>query len=297
MLRALRFVLFLSGLTIVTAFAGAPTFQLVAVYDYHYPNYPPITTFGGAIANNGTAVGVFTSSRLNGTQSYERFANGRFSAPIIFPAAPGSITYAEGINNAGLICGYFSPPNEIHGFFYDGQTYTQYDVPGADDTFLFGLNDAGDFIGYYYTGNPQVQTAFVSIGGTITPIEIPGVSIVSPSAINNLGQIVGYYIDPVNPTLVHGFFRDADGTLIYPLDYPGSRTSALFGLNDKGQIVGSWDDSNFTQHGLYLTLPNHFSSYDSPTGTTVFHGINKLGRISGYTYDSGDRGLLVQLKR
>ena len=52
------------------------------------------------------------------------------------------------------------------------------------------------------------------------------------------------YMDPVDPTLTHGFFRDADGTLIYRWDYPRSRTSALFGLNDKGQIVGSWDDSN-----------------------------------------------------
>src|SRR5678815_1743605 len=136
MLRALRFVLFLSGLTIVTAFAGDPTFELVAVYDYHYPHYPPIMTFGGAIANNGAVVGVFTSSKLNGTQSYERFSNGRFSPPIIFPAAPGTVTFAEGINSAELICGYFSPPNEVHGFFYDGQTYTQYDVPGASRTLL-----------------------------------------------------------------------------------------------------------------------------------------------------------------
>jgi uncharacterized membrane protein len=297
MLRAPRIALFLSGLTIVTAVIPAPTFELVAVYDYRYPHYPPNTTFGGAISNSGTVVGVFTSSHVNGTQSFERFANGRFSAPIIFPAAPGTVTFAEGINRAGLICGYFSPPNEFHGFFYDGQTYTQYDVPGADGTFLFGLNDAGDFVGYYYTGNPQVQTAFVSIAGTITPIEIPGVRIVSPRAINNFGQIVGSYIDPVNPAFTHGFFRDADGTLIYPLDYPGSRTSGLFGLNDRGQITGAWDDSNFTQHGLFLILPNHFLSYDSPGGYTAFGGINNQGRISGWTDDSGDHGLLVQLTR
>jgi hypothetical protein len=297
MLRALRIALFLSVLTIGTAVTAAPTFELLAVYDYHYPGYPPITTFGGAISNNGNVVGVFTSSNLNGTQSFERFPNGRFSAPIVFPAAPGTVTFAEGINSAGLICGYFSPPNESHGFFYDGQTYTQYDVPGANRTFLSGLNDAGDFIGYYYTENPEVQTAFVSVAGTITSIEIPGVSIVNPTAINNFGQIVGYYLDPVNPALTHGFFRDADGTLIYPLDYPRSRTSALFGLNDKGQITGAWDDFNFTQHGLFLVLPNHFLSYDSPGGYTVFHGINNQGRISGYTSDSGDHGLLVQLER
>ena len=297
MLRSLRSALFLSGLTIVTAFAGAPTFELVAIYDYRYPNYPATSTFGGAIANNGNLLGIFSSPKLNGPQSYERFANGRFSAPIIFPAAPGTVTFAEGINSAGLICGYFSPPNEIHGFFYDGQTYTQYDVPGANATFLFGLNDAGDFIGYYTTGNPQVQTAFVSIAGTLTPIEIPGVSSVNPAALNNLGQIVGVYLDPVDPTRTHGFFRDTDGTLIYPLDYPGSRTSGLFGVNDKGQIVGAWDDFNFTQHGLFLTLPNHFLSYDSPGGYTVFSSINKQGGISGWTDDNGDHGLIVQLKR
>lgn len=295
MLRSLVPALFLASLTPLTALAAAPSFQLVAVYDYHYPNYPSSTTFGGAIANNGNLVGVFTSRNLSGTQSYERFANGHFSAPIIFPAAPGTVTYAEGINTAGLICGYYSPANEVHGFFYDGHTYTQYDVPGASRTLLTGLNDAGDFIGYYYTGD--LQTAFVSVGGTITPIDIPGVSLVSPTAINNFGQIVGYYIDPANPALTHGFFREADGTLTYPLDYPGSRTSGLFGLNDKGQITGAWDDSNFTQHGLFLILPNHFLSYDSPGGYTVFHGINNQGTISGWTDDSGDHGLIVQLKR
>ena len=33
---------------------------------------------------------------------------------------------AEDINNSGVICGEF---DGNHGFFYDGQNYTQYDIP------------------------------------------------------------------------------------------------------------------------------------------------------------------------
>jgi hypothetical protein len=295
MLRSLLSILALALLSLPCSFAGSPAFRVMSVYDYRYPGYPPLTTFGGAIDDAGNSVGLFTSLEIAGTQSFKRFANGRFSAPIIYPAGAGTATFVGGLNNAGLIYGSYSPlAGGFHGFFYDGR-YTQYDIAGADETHLFSINDAGDFVGYFHTIGAPLVTGFASINGVVTVLEIPGMTSVLPSAINNLGQMVGQYSDPADPARSHGFFRDADGTFTYPLDYPGSRTSYLSGLNDQQQIVGAWDDSNFTNHGLYLTLPNHFSSYDYVTGGyTVFSRINNKGRISGST---SNHGLIVQLVR
>lgn len=51
--------------------------------------------------------------------------------------------------------------------------------------------------------------------------------------IKNRNQCVGYYSNhDFEPN--HGFFRDADGALIYPIDAPGTTATGLLGINNRG---------------------------------------------------------------
>ena len=64
---------------------------------------------------------------------------------------PGVIDYPiriVGINDAGQIVGSFAnPAGRDHGFLDSGGTFTAIDVPGADYTFAYGINDGGQIVG------------------------------------------------------------------------------------------------------------------------------------------------------
>jgi hypothetical protein len=271
-LQFLLFAFFL--LTSHLGWAGTAKIQLVS--SYVYPGVNVSYTLGGAVASNGIIVGTFgkDSGRVAG---YER-GNGRFIEEITFPGSV--ITSAYGVNTNGVVSGTFNSDAD-HGFFFSRGKYTQYDVAGAIHTNVTGVNDAGDFCGYYFT-DAAVITPFLNARGLLISFDIPGIDVVYARAINNLGQVAGGYVDPSDPQVEHGFLRDADGTLTYPLDYPASLSSPIFGLNDKGVLVGTYRDSSLFWHAFALRLPDEFVSYDYPHGDySTFRGINNTGTISG----------------
>jgi hypothetical protein len=149
------------------------------------------------------------------------------------------------------------------GFFYDGLTFTQYDVPGATYTDVRGVNDTGDFCGYYSISPFGIgpYTAFVNIGSTLVTFTVPGANSVYAMALNNRGQVVGDYQDDRNR--YHGFFRAADGTLTYPIDAPGARVTFIDGINDKGIMVGSYKNTSGT-FAFIFKLPRNFIAYQYP---------------------------------
>jgi hypothetical protein len=60
------------------------------------------------------------------------------------------VTLAEGINNKGVVAGYYQDTqNVIHGFIYNSKkdTYTTIDVPNTLQTIWFGITDKGTLYG------------------------------------------------------------------------------------------------------------------------------------------------------
>jgi hypothetical protein len=300
---------------LATATAPAGTVTLV-VPTYDYTPGKAENTEGYGIANNGTAGGQYNHKGTYG--SFTRSQKGRFSRPILFPGA--KTTDALGANTSGLVCGSFlvnvrgtsldnkragstDRPENIdvhHGFFFDGTTYTQFDLPDSDNTYVTGVNDAGDFCGYGET-MAGFHTGFVSIGGVVTTFSGPNGVTISPLAINNLGQIVGYYN---NPDFAKGFFRDADGTLTYPIEYPVAKYTTLTGINDAGLMVGSYTDVGLVTHGLVVKNFTELTSYEHPDATnnlTYFGGINNNNLINGYyqvdPFGSGNHAFIARFGR
>jgi hypothetical protein len=48
-----------------------------------------------------------------------------------------------------MIGSYQVPGGEI-GFLYSGGVFTDFKVPGALETYVTGINDAGHIVGWYY---------------------------------------------------------------------------------------------------------------------------------------------------
>ena len=110
------------------------------------------------INNHGQIVGE------NGTQ----FGFLEYGNTFVSMEYPGGVlrTEAAGINDDGLIVGYYSSDNLNirHGFLYDGDTYSTLDYPGATYTFLYDINNLGQIIA-------NISLNGKSYGALITPVE------------------------------------------------------------------------------------------------------------------------------
>jgi hypothetical protein len=81
------------------------------------------------------------------------------------PSAP-NYTFAEGMSGNTVAGGYYDSIFNMHGFVYNGSTFTTVDVPGSAGTLIYGI-DGSNIVGFYND----------SLGGTHgflgTPVPIP----------------------------------------------------------------------------------------------------------------------------
>jgi hypothetical protein len=277
---AVLFVFPLMG-TFAQQAANSGSIEVITTFDY--PGTGNLT-LPQKINERGDVVGEFIDS--NGvTRGFVRFSNGTFSDPIVDPNDAVGFTEGRGINNSRTVDGdYVGSDFTIHGFFLSGGTFTEYDVPGALQTNLLSINDAGDFTGGWFDDVSGIFQAFFSVGGTLTSFNVPGATATFAYEINNSNQlVVGYYID--GSGILHGYFRDANGALHFPIDPTGSVATVLFGLNDRNWVVGRYASSGVT-HGLFFVPPNNFFTFDYPGSTfTSLNGINDQGFICGRYVD------------
>ena len=286
-------VSFLFPLAKTFAQQGPITIDVLTTFDY--PGDVQ-STIPQKINDAGDIAGDFIDS--SGAESgFIRFRNGTFSPPIVFPGSNGPVTQARGINNLGLVCGYFISDNFAHSYFLSGDTFTQFDAPGAVNTYVNAVNDAGNFAGSIDIAGPANE-GFASINGNIVTYGIPAGTVTTAYSINNSDQIVGSYFDGV--AIYHGFLRSADGTLTFPIDPVGSTSTFLFGNNDRNIMVGRYVDGTGVAHGFVFKRPQSFVTFDFPGATfTSLNGLNREGFVCGrYTDSSGvTHGFVAKLRR
>ena len=204
------------------------------------------------------------------------------------------------------------------------------DYPGAWYTFLRGINNRGQIVGY--DSGPDAWGSFLFDGDTFTTIEFPEASTTEVyRGINDRGQIVGTYtdsdwvshaflfdrgtytiIDPPDPWHIHvafginnrgqilgHYFGDTgmhsylvDGDTFTTIAFPGADYTIAYDINDRGQVVGdAWDDSNCH---AFLFDGGTFTTLTIPGSTyTSAQGINNRGQIVGSFYDdTGSHGFV-----
>jgi probable HAF family extracellular repeat protein len=155
-------------------------------------------------------------------------------------------------------------------------TFTSFDVPGAIYTAPFGINDAGQIVGFFIDSTGV--HGFLDNGGSFTPLNGPG-STTEARGINNGGQIVGFTQSEM-ALEQHGFlFAGGSFTLF---DVPGAFGTAAADVNNAGQITGGF--STVTQVHGFLDSGGSFTTFDVPGATggiTYASGINDQGQIVG----------------
>jgi hypothetical protein len=210
-----------------------------------------------------------------------------------------------GINNAGVIAGYFGSgaaghPNKGYKLFppYGQGNYANENFPGSVQTQVTGLNDKGDTVGFWSSMNTASMVnnnfGFYELKGhKFHSVEFPTDDNASPPvdqllAINNHGDIAGFYTDKNGNT---DAFLDYKNGRFQPLDVPGASATQAFGVNDHDEVVGAYTDgtgSSATMHGFTWTPHGGFVSVDDPQGqgTTTINGVNDAGDLVGFYVDA-----------
>jgi hypothetical protein len=292
------FLLFFTSLllTCVGAAADPSTAGITILATFDYPGDGNDTITYGINKRDEIAGYYVDSSSVS--RGFTRMRDGTFSAPIVDPDDAFGTTQATGVNHAQTVAGWFGDVTGVgHGFFLIDGSYTQYDYPGLDVTFIYGLNDAGDFCGLAGDNTTHATYAFVTIAGVGSIIDIPGgVYQAIAYGLNDADEVVGFYL--VNFSSYHGFLRHSDGSVTAPLDYPGTSFTVPRGINNRGHIVGFYFDSDGKIHGYVEKLNGAFISYSyRDSEDTRFTGINDKNRIAGFYKDKNSviHGFIAQL--
>jgi probable HAF family extracellular repeat protein len=157
--------------------------------------------------------------------------------------------------------------------------FTTFDVPGATDTSVNGINDAGQIVGGFSdSASGGFSHGFLYTGGSFTQIDVPGAISTSVSGINDAGQIVGTFSDSETS---HGFLYA--GGHFTTIDAPGAIFTGVGSINNAGQIVGTFNYQGFLDSGGSFTRIN--APGPSAIDGTVLNGINDAGQIVGTSTD------------
>jgi probable HAF family extracellular repeat protein len=156
------------------------------------------------INDQGTIVGQYTDSN-SGTSPGFVLSKGAFTT--LNPVANDTQVFAQGINNNGLVVGFYNTDGvHDHGFLYNTTTahYTLLADPVVANllfTQFLGINDHNEAVGYYQTIDGSQHGFLYNLAtGTYTFQDDPnaatsGLSITQITGISNSGEIAGFYVD------------------------------------------------------------------------------------------------------
>jgi len=255
--------------------AGGADFEIVS---FEVPATP--ITGGRGLNDAGCQAGYYQTDAADFASAHAFRRCGGVIQTVDPPTSVGD-RRAFGINDAGTLVGSAQRATGQDGFELAGGTYTWVEYPGADSTVIRGINNLGDVVGEYDTGD-GIRHAFSRIGGSFANVDVPGAASSRARGINDLGDIVGHYDDVGGGR--HGFLRSAAGVYT-TIDFPGAVQTLLGGINDAGDVVGVYFDAVGTPRGFLITAAG-VTPFDVPGAVGSFPtDINEAGQLAGEYVD------------
>ena len=155
------------------------------------------------------------------------------------------------------------------------------------DSAAYGINDAGQVVGYIHTGNDFAVHATLWNGAVPTDLGGPDTQSYA-TAINNAGVVVGDYgtggpdyVSPLrwNPNSIDPIELDTLGPI-----------NEVTGINDAGQVVAtSLTDDFILSAELWndTITPTDLGPGPSGSGLSGANGINRFGQVAGFASTDG----------
>ena len=238
-----------------------------------------MSSFAYAINNSNDVVGDYYDSS-NDPHCFYRSASGTVSL-INFPNS--YLTACYGLNDAGVIAGFYVDPTGVHAFLDAAGVFTE--LPFY---FATGINNAGSVLGIYTgPGAPNgVQYGLLATPAkfaSYSSIQMTGAQSTAIYGINDSKAMVGVY---TSSGVTHGLLFAKKK--ITNIDDPSAQagTTTAYGINTAGNIVGGYTNGGginvgfFYSGGTYADIAPAGSQYTNPAG------INDSGVIAGQYIDS-----------
>jgi uncharacterized membrane protein len=222
-------------------------------------DFPGATaTAAGGINDGGAIAGTYTASGRTYGFVKEGATYRSFEVPPEEVFGVHFETRANAINDGGVVVGSTSFLSDTQGSYStSGVGSTQAWNVFLSDTFTtsgaFGINDAGEIVGFVNYGYPGTQGYWID-GGALTTFAVPDAGEFGDTlarGINDAGQIVGQFYASASFQHPHGFVKEGD--LYTQLDVPDAAATMPYAVNDAGWIVGSFRDAAGVTHGFLAT--------------------------------------------
>jgi len=132
-----------------------------------------------------------------------------------------------------------------------------------------GLNNKGEFVGYYCDKNGGVSSYYGKLGKYKAPLTVAGLPLATvATGINNTGIVAGYFSN--TPGQSSGFLLHNGITTV--VTYPGANATALTDINDHGLAAGTATDAQSQTRAFVFDTKNQtFQDLD------VFGGVQTSG--------------------
>jgi hypothetical protein len=212
-----------------------------------------------------------------------------FEFQSVINPADTNFTQLLGINNSGLIAGYFGDGTAVpnNGFtLVLPSSFTPENFPGTPtlteaQTQVVGINNMGETVGFW------IDTAggthgFTKVGPTFTNVDNPNALLVMPPltqllGVNDSSEAAGYYTNTAGNfapfTLLTGTFT--------PVPVPGLVSAQATDVNNAGDVVGFNMPTPTTSDG-FLDIGGTFTKLDFPGSMfTQALGLNNNGLVVG----------------
>jgi probable HAF family extracellular repeat protein len=253
-----------------------------------------IYSYAEAINNEGQIVGY---SAVGGSSYHDPFLyqNGQMTDLGLLPREYGGTAIA--INDAGVAVGdqyRVNPSKHLAVIYNTDGTMTTVPPLGGNSSRFFGINNAGDAVGFSETAQSIPPHAVLYTGGELIDLgTLPGDLFSWAYGINDDGVIVG---KSGGGDINHAFIYQ-DG-LMCDLGTLGGSNAVADAISNNGLIAGySSPDDASSYHAFLLTPQDGMIDLGTLPGAdaSYAYGLNSLGQVVGAsTSASGSAAFVYQ---
>jgi probable HAF family extracellular repeat protein len=244
-----------------------------------------------AIDNLGRVVGGTT---LGGSTHYAaRWTGTQLEVLGKCAGDSAALTTGYATSNNGMVVGYCLVPDNtsshVRGFVWTSATGLQETATlGGDETYVWGVNDAGDIVGQSNTVANGSDRAFIRKAGqtALADIGTLGGSRAIAGDINGARQVVGFSTNSIGATRAFIWTQSEGMKDLGAL--PGRVHSYARAINESGQVVGESDGNDLPLRPFLWS--KKYGMVDLGTSgdvSTLAFSINSSGVVVGFVYGGG----------
>ena len=244
-----------------------------------------VCLLGGSLAacgnSGGEAARRAAAPSLAATVGHVDSSATLFATYSVVNLDPGAASGAPAINASNQVAFTTLRGGLSHAGFFNGNIVRDVGAFGNVESYVAGLNDAGQTAGGTIVANAAATALRWSEAGGTLPLGTLGGLVVRPGAINASGQVTGWVDNPAPPGYPRAFFWSATAGA-RDLGALGLRGAVGEAINDAGMVAGRSPAADGMEHGFVWSAGGGMVDLGTNGGIdSNARLINNAGQVAG----------------